>query len=128
MSKYEEARNLAILSIEKALIAHGNDDVFSIEDDLEEFDLLIPRDEIVANSLLFLTLEFWSGWSDSAIHGWYFYEPLEKDDWPRLAQILLNDLKTNTEVTNQEIVSQFSVFPKTKSDSIFSKISSLIGG
>ncbi len=57
MSKYEEARILAINGLEKALISHANDDVLSIEDGLDDFDISIPRDELEPNSLLFLTLD-----------------------------------------------------------------------
>ena len=112
MSKYEESRVLAINSIEKAIIAHENGNVLSIEDGLDQFDSLIPREDISANSLLFITLEFWSGWSDSAIHGWNFYEPLTKADWPRLARIILSDLREDRPVTNQEIITKFSVVPQ----------------
>jgi len=128
MSQYEEARNLAIKYLEKAMIAHENDDFLSIEDGLEEYELLIPRDDLEANSLLYLTLEFWSGWSDSAIHTWKFYDPLVKEDWPRLARILLGDLKENREVTNQEIISNFSVTQKRKGSSLLSKVWRLISG
>lgn len=123
MSKYEEARNLAINGLEKALISHADDDVLSIDDGLDDFDISIPREELEPNSLLFLTLEFWSGWSDSAVHNWNFYEPLGKSDWPRLAKVVLSDLRENREITDQEILSQFSVYPKSRS----SWLSKLIG-
>lgn len=122
MTNYEEARNFAIRSIEKALEAHESGNVLSIEDGLEKFEVLIPREDLAPNSLLFLTQEFWSGWADSAIHGWHFYEPLGKDDWPRLARILLDDLRANREVTDSVIVSKFRVAPRLKSDSILSRL------
>ena len=61
--KYENARLLAIEGLEKALIAHKNDDVYSIDEGLDEFDAEIPRDEIEPISLLMLTLEYlvWLG-------------------------------------------------------------------
>lgn len=128
MSEFDEARKLAIRCLEKALIAHENDDVFSIEDGLEEYELLMHREEIKANSLLCLALEFWSGWSDSAVHDWNFYEPLSKEDWPRLAKILLSDLKANREVTNKEIISNFNVTSKQKAGSILSRILTVTHG
>lgn len=109
INEYEKARVHAIESLEKALVAHENRDIFSIDDNLDEYDKLIPRDDIPANSLLFITLEFWSSWSDSAIHDWKYHEPLSKDDWPRLAKILIEDLKLNREVTNFELLTLFSV-------------------
>lgn len=32
-----------------------------------------------------VALHFLDGWYDSSNHGWAIYEPIECDDWPRLA-------------------------------------------
>ena len=125
MSKYEEARQLAINSLENALDAHKNNDLLSIENGFEKYEGLVSESNVPANSLLYLTLEFWAGWSDSAIHNWLFYEPLKKDDWPRLAVIILEALKENKEITNPVILESFRVKPKT---SLITKLKGLFGG
>lgn len=120
MSKYEEAINIAITGLEKALIAHENTNWLELENNLDVYEITIPREKVAPNSLLYLTLEFWSAWADSANHDhWTFYPPLGKGDYPRLAKVLLNNLQSNTEVTNEEIIKNFSVYP---TESIFSKL------
>lgn len=89
MDTYERARQLAVQGLEGAQFAHAQDNLLSIEDGLEEYEALLPEIDSPPNSLLALTYEFWSGWADCAIHDWRFYEPLEKEDWPRLCGILL---------------------------------------
>lgn len=112
MNKYEHARKIALKGVGNAIKAHKKCDYFSIESDLETFELAIPREEIEPNSLLFLTLEFWSAWADSANHCyWNFYPPLKEQDYLRIASILLKNLETNTEVSNEEIIKEFSTYP-----------------
>ena len=126
MDAYERARKVAVQGIENAIIAHNNEEYSVVEKGLEEYEMAIPRNEIEPNTLLFLTLEFWSCWADSANHGyWEFYPPIGKNDFPRLAAILLNNLTTNTEVTNEEIKSNFSVFP---SNSLITRLKGLLSG
>jgi hypothetical protein len=112
MSKYEETKSIAIKGLEKALISHENANWLELENNLDVYENAMPREEVSPNSLLYLTLEFWSAWADSANHDhWDFYPPMGKNDYPRLAKILLNNLQSNAEVTNEEIVKNFSVYP-----------------
>ena len=128
MNRYEQARLLAIESLQGALIAHREGKIHDIEDNLDDYDKLIPRDDITPNSLLMITLEFWSGWSDSAVHGWLFYDPMTENDWPRLAKVLIDDLKADREVTNKEILDIFSVDTTPKGPSWISKMLEKIKG
>lgn len=121
---YEESRKLAIKAIEGALVSHEKQDFFSIDDKLDELEIQLSKQELDEGSLLLIAYEFLTGWSDSAVHDWHHWEPMTKDDWPRLASVILNDLRANREVTNQELLSEFRVITKPKV-SIASKISSL---
>ena len=38
-------------------------------------------------------LGFLESWYDSSNHDWCFYEPLARDDWPRLGLELANDIE-----------------------------------
>jgi hypothetical protein len=40
-----------------------------------------------------IALDFLDGWYDSSNHEWAFYEPLTRDDWPRLGQQLVKSLE-----------------------------------
>ncbi len=103
-----ELKNYAIQSLEEALKAHEKDDLLSIGDGFDEYDRLLPREGIENHSILYIALEFGASWSDSALHGWLFYEGMNKDDWPRLAKILIDDLKSGREVTSRELLEKFT--------------------
>ena len=121
MEAYEESRKFSIEAIENALVSHEKQDFFSIGDELDELEIQLYKQELAEGSLLLIAHEFLTGWSDSAAHDWYHWEPMKKDDWPRLANVLLNDLRANREVTNTELLSEFRVITKPKT-SIVSKI------
>ena len=121
MVVYEESRKLAIEGIESALIAHEKQDFFSIGDELELLEIQIDKQEIPEGSLLLIAHEFLTGWSDSAAHDWYHWEPMKKDDWPRLAYVILKDLRANREVTDPELLSEFRFIAKPNA-SIVSKV------
>jgi hypothetical protein len=124
MSAYEESRKLAIVAIERALVAHEKQDFFSIGDELDELEIQLNEQDLTQGSLLLIAHEFLTGWSDSAAHDWYHWEPMKKDDWPRLAEVILQDLHANREITNPELLSEFRVITKPKT-SIVAKILSL---
>lgn len=121
MVAYEDSRKLAIEGIESALTAHENQDFFLIGDELELLEIQIDKQEIPEGSLLLIAYEFLTGWSDSAAHDWYDWEPMKKDDWPRLAYVILKDLRANREVTDPELISEFCFIGKPK-ESIVSKV------
>lgn len=124
MSAYEESRKFAIAAIERALITHEKQDFFSIGDELDDLEIQLYQQELPEGSLLLIAHEFLTGWADSAAHDWYHWEPMKKDDWPRLSEVILKDLRANQEVTSSELLNQFRVITKPKT-SFVSKIRSL---
>ncbi len=123
-NRSEYFRKLAIESIEEASKQHKLEECLSIGDNMDNFESLLDEEELKQGSSLHIALEFLSGWSDSAAHDWYHYEPLKKDDWPRMANIILSDLKANREISDPQIVSEFRYIPKPKI-SIITRIKSL---
>ena len=121
---FEYCRKLAIDLIEDSLKRHENNEFFAIGD-VDELAALLDEKDIEEGALLDITHEFLSGWGDSAAHYWNYYEPLKKDDWPRLAKIILSDLKANREITDPQIISQFH-FIKEPRISIIARIKSII--
>ncbi len=127
MNEYENSRKLAIEAIQKALDAHENQDFFSIGKYLDEYEVLLYKLEIEQGTLLLVAHEFLTGWSDSAAHDWYHWEPLKQEDWPRLAKIILQDLRANREVTDPEILSEFRYISEPKR-SFISRICDIFSG
>lgn len=124
MSTYDESRLLAIVAIENALIIHEKQDFCSIGDVLDDLEIQLYKQELPEGSLLLIAHEFLTGWSDSAAHDWYHWDPMKKDDWPRLAEVILKDLYASQEVANPELLSEFRFITKPKI-SIISKVLSL---
>ncbi len=125
MNIYEEARLHAMKGLYAAKLAHENEKWLSIENDLEQYEVLVSDSGVLPNTLLTFTLEFWSGWSDCAIHDWRFYQPLVKEDWPQLCSILQANLESNTEVTDEKIRKHFLVSPRKP---MFSRLRSWFRG
>ena len=124
VKKSDYFRKLAIESIEEASKQHELEEYLSIGENMSNFEALLDEEELKQGSSLHIALEFLSGWSDSAAHDWYHYEPLKKDDWPRMANIILSDLKANREISDPQILSEFRYIPKPKI-SIINRIKSL---
>ncbi len=127
MSVYETSRKLAITSIEKALVAHQSEEFLSIGNYLDEYEEILHEQDLEQGSLLVIAHEFLTGWSDCAAHDWHHWAPLKEKDWPRLAEIILQDLKKDQEVTDPELLSEFRFIVKPRI-SIVSKIWSIICG
>lgn len=125
MEAYEESRKLVIEAIENALVLHEKQDFFSIGCELDELEIQLYKQELPEGSLLLVAHEFLTGWADSAAHDWYHWEPMKKDDWPRLANVLLSDLRANQQVTNSELLTEFRVINKPNA-SIVSRILGLL--
>ena len=104
---FEHFRKIAIYYFEDALKKHEAKDYLLIADNIDKFEALLDVKEIAQGSNLHLALEFLSCWGDSAAHDWYHYEPLKKEDWPRMGKIILNDLKANREISDPEILYEF---------------------
>ncbi len=105
MIKYEEARKFAINALERAIEKHKSGNWASIGDELDEFEVIAPEEEIEKDTLLFYVLEFWASWASCAEHTWDFEPEIKEHQWPELAVVLIDNLSTNTKVTNSKIVS-----------------------
>jgi len=114
MDNYNQARLLAIEYFQRAIIAHENEDWLAIWDGYEKFENLLQNGETEHSNLLGITLGFWCTWADCAETDWRLCWSMQEQDWPRLAKILLNDLKLNQEVSNEELLSLFGNHQPTK--------------
>ena len=52
----------------------------------DEMNGALPRGVDVRWDKLFIVLSFWDGWIDANNHEWQYYEPIQENDWPRLAR------------------------------------------
>lgn len=128
MNKKDQAREHAINYLSQAIESHERGDFLSVGDGFDEYDQMLPRQEISADDLLYITLEFWESWADTAEHTWEFYPPFTESDWPKLARILLEDLKANRKVTDKTILDHFVQKPRPPKRSLLERLKDLLSG
>lgn len=58
-------------------------------------------------------LAFLDSWGDSSGHDWLYYEGIEKDDWPRIAEEIIEAIESGREITNTKILKHFDLPPRT---------------
>lgn len=104
---YDQAREHMIRGISSAAIAHESDNLSSIDHGYEEIDAVLPRVSDERFDKLHIVLNFWDGWIDSRNHNWMNYTGIGKDDWPRLARILISDLEHDKEVSETSVLKHF---------------------
>jgi hypothetical protein len=90
-------RQQVVLALHDAIIAHE-------EGRLEEIGAAYDRLFAAASAEqnvdpeLQVAVDFLDSWSDSSKHGWALYEPIGRDDWPKLAGRLAVDLDSSTPI------------------------------
>ena len=72
-------------------------------------DGALPRVDDARWDKVFVALSFWDGWIDASNHEWKYYEPIQKDDWPRLVDEIARSLREDREVTNSVILKRFGL-------------------
>lgn len=54
-----------------------------------------------------LALRFWKAWALAASHDWQNYEPITKDDWPRMARTIAQSVHTGRLPNDPMIIRNF---------------------
>jgi hypothetical protein len=73
-----------------------------------DFDALDALREMAFDADLTLAWNFWEGWCDEARHGFKgLYKGISKNDWPQLAEGVVECLATNKPIENKLIQNQF---------------------
>ena len=110
----ERIRLDLVEALRSAVSAHTAGRIFDIDDGMGELELRIARVEGPDHRRLALILEFWSGWSDSAGHGWLFYPGMGKDTWCPMATSIIDDLVQDREVSDPKVAEMFGPRPQTR--------------
>ena len=128
MNQDEKIKELAINSLENAIRVHEHGPLKScaeIDEIGDRYEEAIDKlNEPIADSL-YITMELLSGWCDSCYHDWQFYPGLNQNDWPLLAQELLENLQNNKEITNQKL-KDFRPKPQKQGKGIISQLINII--
>jgi hypothetical protein len=109
MFTYEEAKKFAVDNLLRDAELHEAGDYQRVGDNFDEYDAELPRTDDLRFTKLHIALNFWDGWQDSRNHDWIFYGGIEKDDWPRLARIIIKDITEEQEITEGIILKHFNL-------------------
>ncbi len=94
-----ETRYAIVQGLRAAITAHRANRLFDIGEGWDDAASLARDDDRLS-----LALSFWEGWADSAEHQWLYYEGMCADDWPRLAEVLIDSLEHNREIVDPKLV------------------------
>lgn len=111
MFTYDEARKYLIEQLRRDIEKHNRGDFRKIGENFEVFDQNLPRNIGPEFKKIFLALNFWDSWQDARNHEWRYYKGIAQSDWPRLAQIIINDIEKEKEITSNIILKYFDFKP-----------------
>lgn len=92
------------------LIQYHNEGNFeNLELGFEELEDNINRSDDSHLKIYFLALSFWDSWIDASENDWQYYEPLTKDDWPKLAEQILKAVQDNKMMTDTKLFKELGL-------------------
>jgi hypothetical protein len=116
---YDEAKHYLIEHLSRDVALHAAGDYWHVGDNFDDFDTNLPRNDDPKFKKLHIALNFWDGWQDARNHDWHFYKGISKNDWPRLAEIIIQNVKEEKKITDQIILEHFDLKPR---EGIISKL------
>lgn len=93
------ARDAIVRGLKAAVVAHTEHRVFDIEGERAAAAAL-EHDDV----RLSIALNLWESWADSAAHQWLYYDGMRADDWPRLAQLAIDALENDRQITDPKLL------------------------
>ena len=113
MWTYDNARDYMVAALRREADAQDEGRTGEVGAGFEKCDINLPREGDPRFRALHIALNFWDGWTDARNHEWLYYEPIRRDDWPRLARSIAAEIEANEDVTDCVVLSKFSV-PKQR--------------
>jgi len=109
MFTYEESKKFAVDNFLRYAEFHEAGDYQRVGNNFDKYDAELPRTDDSRFTMFHISLNFWDGWQDSRNHDWLFYGGIEKDDWPRLARIIIKNITEEQEITESIILKHFDL-------------------
>ena len=112
--KYDEAKKLTIASLNQAIEAHESGNYSRIDSGFDELDVALPRNNADERyDSLIISLSFWDSWIDARNHDWDYYPDFPKYSWPKHARIIVEDLNSERNISDELILKNFDFTRKT---------------
>jgi hypothetical protein len=125
--KYEEVKQRLIDELLQSADAHEAGNIWQIDGSCEQLEeMLLTNNPEPEFDKLKIALEFWNGWIDSRNHDWMFYEGIEESDWPKLARLIVDDLKMERETADERVRSHFDYRISETKPGIWERLAGLV--
>jgi hypothetical protein len=122
-----EAPGLALRvvdALEAAAVAHTSGRFLEVFED-DELEQAIFADASDHREQLTIALEFLLGWADCAAHDFRYYPGFAKDEWPRLATQVADDIRSTRAIGDPRILAAFG--PRQPAVGIFAGARRFLG-
>jgi hypothetical protein len=104
-------RESAATGLLRCADAHEAGDFSEIEREFDVFEASLTQDASAIPNDVLLAFGFWDAWTDSSNHDWRYHEPIQRDDWPRLAREIADTLRSGVPIANPVLLDAFGVQP-----------------
>lgn len=113
MDKDEQMKpeQVAVRGLRKATELHNAENYDALRRMFDETSSEISEEH--TSREINIGLAFMDSWGDSSGHDWFYYEGIEKDDWPRMAEEIIEAIESGKEITNAKIIKHFDLPPRT---------------
>src|SRR5207249_10355862 len=125
---YHELRQRFLSGLEAAAQAQESGHLGGVETGYRELDSVLPRTDDPVYHKLEIALEFWDGWIDARNHDWLYYEGIQREDWPRLARGIVDDLRQDREISDQRVVQRFNWRRRATRPSVWARFRRIFRG
>lgn len=91
-------------SLKKDIERHQSGDFLNLGEDFGKFNALLPTDHPMRE----IPMRFWDAWCEESIHEFPGgYEGISKNDWPVLAEIVVNSVENGAAIENHFLRKNF---------------------
>jgi hypothetical protein len=112
MINYDDARVYLIEQLSRDEESQIAGDLRKIGDGFDYLDSNLPTNDNPQFKKLYIAMNFWDAWRDARNHDWMYYEDIRSSDWPELAKAIVQDLKSEREITDKRILEHFDLRPR----------------
>ncbi len=103
----ETAADILAGALEREADAHDAGEFANTEARMEAVRRKVATFNDIPRPVYKLAMRFWKAWAREARFDWNHYEPISKDDWPRMARTIAESVRTGHLPNDKAILKHF---------------------
>src|SRR5512139_3889569 len=112
---YSICKPMVLDALARCITLHEAGQYQEMSDVYDSLDQDLPRGRGPRAYKIWIAVNFLDGWVDSSNHYWSLYDDIDRDDWPHLAKLLIDDIEAERDVTNEILIKHFDFRGRTHS-------------